>query len=181
MPNKWASLIKKLIFAKVVYMNTKNIQLVVFSVLALSLGLAIGYYFGYDIGFEKALTPKLSPISNNEQQSVAENETFDLVKIDNVKTGDSIASPVLLKGEAVGNWYFEATFPIEITDLYGAVLGQGYVQAQSEWMTTDFVPYEGEVSFDPQGNTEGYIVFKKDNPSGLLEHEDSRQLRIKFQ
>lgn len=160
-------------------MNIKNIQLVIFSIVAFGVGLGIGYYFGYDIGWEKALTP--NQVDNIQPEPVVEGDVFDLVKIDNVQTGDVISSPVTLKGEAVGNWYFEASFPIDITDLAGNILGQGFVQAQSEWMTTDFVPYEGEVSFAAAGNTEGYIVFRKDNPSGLPEHDDSRKLKVKFE
>src|SRR3989339_460046 len=84
-----------------------------------------------------------------------------------------IASPFTLSGEAVGNWYFEATLPVKLLDADGNVLVQTYVTAQDEWMTTDFVRFEGLLEFAaPENGDKGTVVFMKDNPSGLPENDD---------
>jgi hypothetical protein len=105
----------------------------------------------------------------------------DLIKISKPKTGDKISSPIAVAGEARGQWYFEASFPIQVLDEDGTILGSGPIQAQGEWMTTEFVPFSGEISFTkPKGQT-GSIVFKKDNPSGLPANDDSVSIPVKFQ
>ena len=92
-----------------------------------------------------------------------------------------IASPFTLSGEAVGNWYFEATLPVKLLDADGDVLVQTYVTAQDEWMTTDFVRFEGLLEFAaPEDSDKGTVVFMKDNPSGLPEHDDSVEVPIYF-
>ncbi len=104
----------------------------------------------------------------------------DLIKIDSPIQNQKINSPVSIKGEARGNWYFEASFPVQVLDEDGTVIGRGTGQAQGEWTTTNFVPFIGEINFSkPKGKT-GSIVFKKDNPSGLPANDDSVSIPINF-
>lgn len=91
-----------------------------------------------------------------------------------------VKSPLEFKGEARGSWFFEASFPVKITDKNGNVLGQTTAQAKSDWMTEDFVPFEGTIEFAPTAD-EGYIVFLKDNPSGLPENADEYKIPVKFE
>ena len=105
----------------------------------------------------------------------------DLIKIDLPIQNQKISSPVSLKGEARGQWYFEASFPVQVLDGDGTILGSGTGQAQGEWTTTNFVPFIGEISFSkPKGKT-GTIVFKKDNPSGLPANDDFVSIPINFE
>jgi hypothetical protein len=105
----------------------------------------------------------------------------DLLKVDSPAQNQKVNSPVSVKGEARGNWYFEASFPVQILDENGTVLGSGPVQAQGEWTTTNFVPFSGEINFSkPKGKT-GSIVFKKDNPSGLPANDDSVSIPVNFE
>jgi hypothetical protein len=104
----------------------------------------------------------------------------DLIKIDFPVQNEKINSPVVVSGAARGQWYFEASFPVQILDEDGTILGSDPVQAQGEWMTTEFVPFSGEINFTkPKGKT-GSIVFKKDNPSGLPQNDDSVSIPINF-
>lgn len=106
----------------------------------------------------------------------------DLIVVEVLSAGAQISSPLVVKGQARGPWYFEASFPIEIWDASQNVIAQGYAQAQSEWMTTDFVPFESiPLTFAPQpaGST-GMLVLKKDNPSALPENDDSLIIPIVF-
>src|SRR3990167_5530483 len=93
----------------------------------------------------------------------------DLIRVSEPRAGDTIASPLMFRGEARGMWFFEASFPVIVTDNAGKELGIGIAQAESEWMTENFVPFSGQTVFNAGGATEGFVVFKKDNPSGLPE------------
>lgn len=118
----------------------------------------------------------------------------DIIVVDFPKPGDIVSSPLVVKGRARGNWFFEASFPAELIQIAegtdGApdmrvVLAQTFAQAEGDWMTTDFVPFEatmmfppircGESKCAPQSAT---LVLKKDNPSGLPQTEDSISIPV---
>lgn len=106
----------------------------------------------------------------------------DMIRVTSVKAGDTISSPVTIKGEARGGWFFEATFPVAIasSDADGRYIAQGYAQADGEWMTTEYVPFTATVAFDPGAETEGFVVLEKSNASGLPEKADAFQIPVKF-
>ena len=60
---------------------------------------------------------------------------------------------------------FEGSFPIEVRDSSGAVVGQTIGVAQSDWMVSTGVPFQADVMFTTTA-TSGSIVLKNDNPSG---------------
>lgn len=101
--------------------------------------------------------------------------------------GEEISSPLTVSGVAKGSWFFEASFPLILTDWDGRIIAQSYATAQGEWMTTDYVRFSGEMKFaKPENPTNqdyakrGYLIFKKDNPSDLPEHDDAREIQIFF-
>jgi len=108
---------------------------------------------------------------------------IDLINLTSPRPGQNISSPLLINGEARGSWYFEASFPIELYDANNNLIGQTVAQAQEDWMTEDFVPFEAELNFNYSASivgTTGNLVLKKDNPSGLPENDDQLSLPIKF-
>ena len=109
-------------------------------------------------------------------------DKIDLIQAISPQPGDTISSPLTVTGEARGTWYFEASFPIEVQDNAGVVIGQGYAQAQGEWMTEDFVPFESiEITFPTQpAGSMGKVILKKDNPSGLPENDDQLEIPVIF-
>ena len=82
------------------------------------------------------------------------------------KSGSKVSSPITLSGKAIGPWYFEASAPVWVIDSNGKVLGQSYITAQDNWMTTGFVSFAGTIEFEKPTTEEGTVVFKNDNPSG---------------
>jgi len=77
-----------------------------------------------------------------------------------------------------------------LTDWDGRIIAQWYATAQDEWMTTDFVPFEGELEFSNPSfpgaeeghfSRRGFLIFQKDNPSGLPEHDDALEIPIWFE
>lgn len=79
----------------------------------------------------------------------------------------------LVQGAARGPWYFEASFPIELQTVNGEVLAAIVAQAQTEWMTTDLVPFSTYMVAPSTAHGLHMLVLKKDNPSGLPEHDRS--------
>ena len=98
--------------------------------------------------------------------------------------GDKISSPLIVTGEAVGTWFFEGDFPVIVTDWDGMIIGEGYATAKGDWMTEDFVKFAGTIEFTRGERSmvrdNGAVIFQKDNPSGLPEHDDAREIPIYF-
>lgn len=111
---------------------------------------------------------------------IATTTTSDLIRITSPLSGTLVSSPVSIKGEARGTWFFEASFPITILAKDGTVLKESFAQAEGEWMTESFVPFSTSITFDAKGNTEGIIRFKKDNPSGDPERDQSVDIPVLF-
>jgi len=99
-----------------------------------------------------------------------------LIKVSSPLPDQEIQSPILVKGEAKGQWFFEATFPIKLLDENGNIIKQTFAQAEGEWMTENFVPFESVLTFSVDKNQKGTLVLEKDNPSGLS--ENAREIRI---
>jgi hypothetical protein len=97
------------------------------------------------------------------------------------KEGEAITSPLTVKGRAPGNWFFEANAGLVLTDWDGLIIKQGYVMADGEWMTTDYVPFTGTLEFvKPAYGERGTLIFQKDNPSGEPQFDDAAEMTINF-
>lgn len=100
------------------------------------------------------------------------------------KDGQVVASPLMLSGSARGFWFFEATAPVVVVDWDGRIVGESYIEATGEWMTEEFVPFEGTISFtlpDDSYSASGTLIFQRANPSGLPEHDQAVEVPVKFQ
>lgn len=102
------------------------------------------------------------------------------IVIDSPLANSIIESPVQLSGQAVGTWYFEASFPVRIYDDNDVELGAGFVTAQADWMTEEAVPFSGTLNFSLPTTTDGYLIFHNDNPSGLPQYDRQIEVPIKF-
>ncbi len=94
--------------------------------------------------------------------------------------GASISSPLKIEGVAKGMWFFEASFPLALLDGNGKIIAQSHAEAQGDWMTDNYVPFSGTLEFTKPAMGKGTLVLKKDNPSGLPEHDDSREIPMSF-
>lgn len=102
------------------------------------------------------------------------------VRIFNLKPNDLIVSPFKIEGEALGSRYFEASFPIRLVDAAGQEIATTVAQAQADWMTASYVPFEATVEFSTTSQT-GVLMFLADNPSGDPKNEKpSFNLPLKF-
>ena len=117
--------------------------------------------------------------------TLVENKKHDLVQVTSPRPNAEISSPLTITGQARGTWYFEASFPVALVDWDGKIIAQGIAQAQSDWMSPDFVPFIAKLTFKtadiPNGySNKGTLILKKDNPSGLPEHDDALEIPIIF-
>jgi hypothetical protein len=93
----------------------------------------------------------------------------------------SAASPLTIKGQARGTWFFEASFPVVLKDARGKIIAQGTAQTKANWMTENFVPFVISLAFVNQPNKSvGSLILKKGNPSGLLQNDVSYELPVIF-
>lgn len=105
----------------------------------------------------------------------------DLIKITQPIEKSLITSPLTVRGEARGQWYFEATFPLVIKDANGKELGRSYAEAVGDWMTAEFVPFAGKIEFKNPTTATGFLILEKSNPSGLVEKMDQLTIPISFE
>lgn len=101
------------------------------------------------------------------------------IRLDEVVEGQNLEFPNVVYGEATGGWFFEADFPVDIQSPSGEILAQTYAQAIGPWMTSEYVSFFVEL---PElvniNNKSVQLVFKKANPSGLPENDDSVSVSV---
>jgi hypothetical protein len=123
-----------------------------------------------------------SEVTDRDEEDAAEDKS-DLIKVTSPTENETVTSPLTVTGEARGYWYFEASFPLVVTDWDGRIIGEGFAEAQSSWMTEDFVPFIGEVEFTVPPDTayqRGTLILQKANASGLPENDDAVEISIRF-
>jgi len=105
----------------------------------------------------------------------------DLITLYNVFPNQEIESPLVIKGKAKGTWFFEGDFPIILTNWDGLIIAESYASAKGDWMTEDFVEFEGTIEFEkPDLYNRGSLILQKDNLSGLPENDDALEISITF-
>lgn len=104
----------------------------------------------------------------------------DMVRLTEPRMDAVIHTPVTVRGEARGSWYFEGSFPVRLLDGNGETLSFVTARALGEWMTTEFVPFEATIPFVTPETATGTLILEKDNPSGLPENADELRIPLRF-
>lgn len=115
--------------------------------------------------------------ANGPSGTAGEQFVSEKVKVVSPTQHAMVPKTFAVKGEARGTWFFEASFPVQVRDPANNLVGQGIAQATADWMTEAFVPFEATVTV-PDYAGPADLVFVKDNPSGLPEHDDSVEFPI---
>jgi len=102
-----------------------------------------------------------------------------LITVESPKAGAKLSNPLKITGQARGQWFFEASFPVAFADEQGKIVGQGLATAKEEWMTEKFVPFEASIVVENYLG-KGYLIMSRDNPSGLPENEDAIYLPVEI-
>lgn len=154
--------------------NNKLFWSVIIAVLFLAIAVSFG--LGFLSGRINTVNPA-APADKEQEDGRKETETEEILVI-TPRPNQAVSSPFIVEGKARGGWFFEASFPIDLIDDQGKILDQSYVQAQSDWMTADFVPFKGEMNYTAAATTTGKLILKKDNPSGLPENDKQIELPV---
>ena len=111
----------------------------------------------------------------------------DLIRVDEPRPDDLVESPLTVRGEARGTWYFEGSFPVVLVNWDGLIIADGHARAQGEWMTEELVPFRAELEFtspsergDPEFMERGTLILQRANPSGLPENDDAVEVTVRF-
>ncbi len=104
----------------------------------------------------------------------------DLIWVSTPLPNQVVASPLTISGQARGNWFFEASFPVKLLDANGKVLAQAPAQATGDWMTTEYVPFTLSLPFTKPTTATGTLVLEKDNPSGLPQNASELRIPVRF-
>lgn len=113
-------------------------------------------------------------------EPVADAPLSERVVISAPSPGATVAKVFTITGKAPGPWYFEASFPIIITDAAGNKIATSHGEAQGDWMTTELVPFTAKVDVGAYTGP-ATINLLRDNPSGLPENDDSVSLNVVVQ
>ncbi|MCK9344883.1 MAG: Gmad2 immunoglobulin-like domain-containing protein [Candidatus Pacebacteria bacterium] len=106
------------------------------------------------------------------------NASSDLIKVSSPLPGASVKKSFSISGEARGTYFFEASFPVTILGAGDEVLVQTYATAKGDWMTENLVPFSVDITLPGAYSGPAKIILKKDNPSGLPEHDASTSFDI---
>lgn len=159
----------------------------IFIIIIIIIALVLVYFASYIIGnkdynyIDKDYNDNVNGSDGLNQESDGRN-----IRFLNINEDDIIISPLLIKGEAKGNWFFEGDFPIILTDWDGRIIAESFATAIGDWMVEGFVPFEGILEFVPPIGEEefmkrGYLILQKDNPSDIVELDEAVEIRIQFE
>jgi hypothetical protein len=133
---------------------------------------ADGFGAGYPAAFLATQLVRVSPKGNCRSAYIV---------VDSPAPGALVASPLRVRGRARGIWFFEGDFPIVLKDIEGHVIAQGFASAVTNWMTDEFVPFEGSIAFKTTTACDrGMLILKKDNPTDRPELDDETALPVFF-
>lgn len=102
------------------------------------------------------------------------------VVVDMPMVGDKVSSPLKVEGKARGFWFFEANIPVTLKDSNGKVLAHEGFMATENWMTSDYVKFEGTLTFSTPTTDTGTLFIEKDNPSGDPSRDASFAVPVRF-
>lgn len=106
------------------------------------------------------------------------NATENDIRVAQPLPGAAVNRSFTISGEARGGWFFEASFPMEILDAGGNTLLTGFIEAEGEWMTSEFVSFSTTTRIAGSYTGPATLVLHRDNASGLPEHDKSVSIPI---
>lgn len=117
-------------------------------------------------------------VSKCPEKVLYKNASANLVQVELPFPGAVVGKDFSVIGKARGAWFFEASFPIEVLDAQGNIIAAGIAQAESDWMTENLVPFRADIKVPESYIGPAKLILKKDNPSGLPEHDASASFDI---
>ncbi|MFH1694358.1 MAG: Gmad2 immunoglobulin-like domain-containing protein [Patescibacteria group bacterium] len=125
---------------------------------------------------------------NTENEVISSKEVFytpdearEMISVEFPVAGGTISSPLTITGQARGYWFFEATAPVVLVNWDGLIIAEGYIEAEGDWMTEEYVPFEGTIEFQkPDYGENGALIIQRSNPSDLRRNDAAVEVPIRF-
>lgn len=121
-----------------------------------------------------------SGVTDGEQSSSAAGADgeSDVVVI-SPERGERVTSPLTVNAKARGSWFFEGQLPVQLEDENGNIIAVSIGQVDGGWMSLGLVKFTATLTFETTASR-GYVVIKKDNPSGLPENDGEYRVLVRF-
>ncbi len=103
------------------------------------------------------------------------------ILISSPKNNEKVKNPFKIEGQAKGFWFFESEFTAELYDTNNNSLGRAILTAKGNWMTENFVPFEGKLNFSKPSTSSGILRFLNSNPSGISEQQRIFEIPVQFE
>lgn len=162
--------------------NNKFLAIISAIIILVALVLYINqHFFSNRRDQEKKPTQEKTSINENSPLSIGETKD-DLIRLSSPLKEQVVESPLMIKGEARGTWFFEGSFPIVLTDWDGKIIAETTAKAEGDWMNENYVPFSAELNFTPDTkvSNRGSLILRKDNPSGLTQNDNALEITVFF-
>ncbi len=140
-----------------------------------------GWYFFYAMPAQAPTVNTGTGIKPGTGDYTYTSASGDTILVDTPQPSQTVGKTFDISGKARGPWYFEASFPVEVQDKDGKVIGQNHANANGEWMTNEFVPFTATVTLAEDYVGPATLILKKDNPSGESANDASVSFPIVIQ
>lgn len=104
----------------------------------------------------------------------------EVVQLESPTSDSLVTSPLTVKGKAINTWFFEASIPVGLLDDQGNEIVMQGVMTNEDWMSDGMHAFETQLSFVTSAKT-GFVVIRKDNPSGDPERDAEVRIPVRFQ
>lgn len=93
------------------------------------------------------------------------------IELTSPRPNDIIASPVKIRGQALGSWYDGSTVEVRVLDIYRNEIAKGEANTAAYTNQIKFAPFEGVVTFTKPvfGTTGSVVIVNKSDDSISLE------------
>lgn len=129
---------------------------------------------------DKKCCPDLVEWRISKSFSICLKPDIENIIIESPGENEIIKNPLRIIGKARGFWFFEGQFSAELYDENESFLGGTILKAKEDWMTENFVSFEGEINFSQPSTEKGKLRFLSDNPSNLPENQRIFEMPIRF-
>lgn len=153
---------------------------IILEILIILTAAALGYFLYQSQSTDKKTdsTSYDQHAANQKDNQSGDQTTSPEIIVDTPKPDSEIQSPLAIAGQARGSWYFEAVFPVKLLDSRKQIIAEGQARAKSDWLTTDFVPFEASLEFSSETKQNGILILQNDNPSGLPQNLKQTQIPV---
>ena len=159
---------------------SKLVLIFVFAIVILIFALG---YFGFVLWFPKMTNKQTNTPSSPSVQPVitTDNNQPATPELSQPQSGDTIKSPVTIKGVVPPGWMNEGVFPIKILDSKNQVLAKGQANEDipGSWQNGGNVSFTATITFTTT-DTSGLIELDNDNPSGNPDNDRSLVIPVNF-